>query len=375
MVVVFIRGCSNGEYKFSDFLDVSILVSFILLFICEVLANILSAWIMGKCEDAAKLTENYTELVNMYCKEKLISYKGKKFLGSCIALRRIEGDPFDFKFKFDTKNPVYQLPEQIAEHSEELMKAHARSKVYNSMGVRLNECTQKDNKVKLVYSKTMYFDSLITNRVMDYPMAGKNIREIYEPGPFLSTLLESKLSNHLGFNGFVELADEKIIFVHRNDKVSIGKGMLSTSVSASYKAKYGLNKKRHMTNDTLGDAIRYEIYDELGIAISEEYKLENNIFSFYRDLVEGGKPQFLFYVKIQDISSMEFENVFRKKIEREKRLGCCREDLKNVHFEYFSLEELRLFKYKLNGFLTSDNQTFTMMPSSVVSVILLLQMT
>lgn len=375
LTVLLIRGISSGEYSLSSFLDVSILISFLLLFICDALAYVITYVINAKCEDAVKLTEDYSNLTKKYCSENLVKYKGEIFPEICIAFRREEEKPFTLELKMDVEHPIYQLPKQVSDHSAELMGAHKYSTVYNNINVRINDCRQNGSTVEILYGRTTYYDSLITNRAMDFPIGGKSIREIYEPGPFLSTLSESKMSNHLGFNGFVELEDGKIIFIHRNTDVSIGKNTLANSIGASYKAMYGLDKNRHMTEETISNAIRMEIRDELKIDVPHSISLAESIFSFYRDIVEGGKPQFLFYIKLPDLTVERFEDDFQKQT---KGNGQKKNEHKKVvtdgyRFEYFNLEQLNQFTFHPSEMVTTNGTKYRMMPSAVVSVLLLLK--
>lgn len=62
ILIMFFKGFGREKYDFSSFFDVSIIFSFFLLFVCEVLANIIFSWIMKRCEDADKLTEDYEKL-------------------------------------------------------------------------------------------------------------------------------------------------------------------------------------------------------------------------------------------------------------------------------------------------------------------------
>lgn len=50
------------------------------------------------------------------------------------------------------------------------MKAHEFSDVYNQLNIRLDDYdfVESQNRLKLVTSRTTYFDSLVTNRAMDY---------------------------------------------------------------------------------------------------------------------------------------------------------------------------------------------------------------
>ena len=73
-----------------------------------------------------------------------------------------------------------------------------------------------DNTFKFVTGRTTYYNSLVTNRAMDYSLTdGISVRELLECGPMVHSLKNSSLSNHLGFNGFVESSDGSIMLVYR----------------------------------------------------------------------------------------------------------------------------------------------------------------
>lgn len=209
---------------------------------------------------------------------------------------------------------------------------------------------------------------------MDFALPNnKTIREIYEPGPFLSRLSESKLSNHLGFNGFVETADGKIIFVLRGNSVSIGKNTLADSMGASLKAKYCLDDDRKLTVAGISNAIRQEIYDELRIQVDAHINLCETIFAFYRDIVEGGKPQFLFYYKCDELTSEQFEQMFRTDLETHH----IRKDnvvIDGTQFVYLSLSEIRQCTILPGKLILPDGETsYAMMPSASASIVMLLE--
>ena len=212
------------------------------------------------------------------------------------------------------------------------------------MVIRLDDLKHEKEKIELLYSKTTYYDSLMTNRAMDYEWPnGETIRDIYEPGPFISPLKDSKLSNHLGFNGFIETSDGKIIFVRRGNKVSIGKNIIASSISASLKAKYVYNEDLSISTERLSDAMREEIKGELKIDIDKKERMDRGIFAFYRDLLEGGKPQFLFYYKLEgeEFSFEKIKDNFKpSKMERKigdvdggELIPLSREDLYTVKME------------------------------------------
>ncbi len=140
-----------------------------------------------------------------------------------------------------------------------------------------------------------------------------------EGGPVIHSLKGSSLSNHLGFNGFIETSDEKFMFVFRKKGVSIGEGTYSNSVAASLKTKYALNPFSQFTMTGLENGIIREIEDELGIPPETLLRDKNNILSgpikliaAYRDLLEGGKPQLLFYA-MTSMDSKQVTEVFNAK--------------------------------------------------------------
>lgn len=92
-------------------------------------------------------------------------------------------------------------------------------------------------------------------------------------------------------------------------------------------------------------------------------------------LWRGGKPQFLFYVKLPYLTDVAFEEEFIKQM---KDKGQKTQDHRKVvtdgtHFKYFTLEQLKEFSYQPDGMKDSDGIMYKMMPSSVVSVVLLLK--
>lgn len=379
LLVIIIKDIKSGQFVLNDFYDTSILISFLIVFICESIASGLSWYIEKKTEDDVKLARDYKALVNKYSieKEHMVCWdNGEKYIPAIVLCdRRITSNSeFNITIEKDTSKSRYILPKQIADNSGTLFNAHSHSIVYNNINIRLNDLIVDGNCIKLLYGFTTYYDSLITNRAVDYPFKGnRTVREVYEPGPFLNKLCDSKLSNHLGFNGFVELSDGKIIFVKRGNNLSIGKGMWQQSIGASLKTQYCINPQYEMDANGLSNAMRMEIMDELKIEIDSDEMLIKTIFAFYRDLVEGGKPQFLFYYKTNEYDEKTFIENFNKKksnkhAKKNKRLV---EDGKE--FEFLSIEELKKCEYDVDAMTTSDGKKFKMMPSSIASVILLIK--
>ena len=149
--------------------------------------------------------------------------------------------------------------------------------------------------------------------------------------------------------------------------------MLATSIGGSCKAVYGLDEHQCMTKETLDHAIRMEIKDELKIDVPESYHLDQSIFAFYRDIVEGGKPQFLFYIKLSDLTVDDFERTFYNSMSDKKQKKKKQDEVitDGEKFEYFTVDDL-LCSYAMNGITTQGGRYYRMMPSSIVSIVLLL---
>ena len=77
LVYLLVKEIRQGEFAWGDFLDVGILVSFLLVGVCEVIASLLGKWIGSKCEDATKLTEDYGRLCKKYAREKFVLLGGR----------------------------------------------------------------------------------------------------------------------------------------------------------------------------------------------------------------------------------------------------------------------------------------------------------
>lgn len=338
--------------------------------------------ILNRQEDNAKLTNNYEGLCLRYRKTKnLIRYDNTGKPDDAQVLKLYGKKTFAFPVTYDyalsgltieiaDSQRRYITPEYISTHRDELIAAHNHSTVYNNLNIRIDNWYIADRQLHIETSRTSYFDSLVTNRAMDYHLAsGISIRDAFEYMPQISPLKKSVLSNHIGFNGFIESSDGYIPFVKRSSTVSIGKRTIGTSVGASLKTKYALNEEGEFNIDGLLDAVQQEIFDELGISPEglEPFSAENHhIIAAYRDLVEGGKPQFLVYVKSSH-TKQEIEALFHRNSQDKVKqmladgkqlVWVPREELKNLCITPASV----IFK----------GTVMKMVPSATASIIMLL---
>ena len=323
MVLFFIfKVVFPGQMGVENLIDLPLMMSLVIAFFVSKMSKKIELFFKKKLEDHSKLTTDYDALIAKYARcSNMLRYKNNDMANynkgrRYTSMRWVKGDQdaedeyvfpvtvelFSGGWLFIIKDckRQYMLPDRIHEHYDRIMDAHLHSKIYNQLCIRLNDYIVAGNKVELKTSRTMYFDSLVTNRAMDFSWSKNTTnREVYFPGPFFPALEESNLSNHLGFNGFVETKDGYIVFVLRSEHLSTEKGTLGNSVQASLKTKYALDENGNFTPEGMQKSIRLEIYDELKInAIDYEFSLDKNIIALYRDMVEGGKPQLLFYVQL-----------------------------------------------------------------------------
>lgn len=375
LAAILVQQILDGDFDWSEFFDVSILITFMIISICDGIVKMIQKKVAENTEDSAKLTDEYGKLIKKYKCTNLVSYQGVVYPEECLWIRNgnevivIEDSPEKF----------YNLPAQIADNSKEIMEAHSASTVYNQINIRLDNIEENigSNQVVLQTSRTQFFDSLLTNRACDYVFSDRKvtIREMYEPGPFLKPLSLSKMSNHLGFNGFVFTSDKKTIpFILRKKNLSIAKNHWATSIGASLKTMYALDYRNDfkMAEDSLGNAIVGDIKDELHISEDRAVTVENaqnSIFAFYRDIVECGKPQFLFCLQLMDTTEDKLRKLITENGHKKEKNNVTADGDKVC---FFSVEQLKNAEYYVDK-IQIEGKEYKMMPSSVVSIVLLLK--
>ena len=370
-------------YKFMkvDTLDISLFVSVFTLFVCNILGRLIYNLYSKNKEDSIKLSTDYDGICNRYKEEPLLTYNNKsvKFPIVVLAARKLKDKEFDIVMDHQNAVNVYRLPEQIENRSEWLLDAHRCSYDYDSRTVRLDNLTYKDNKVILTYSNTTYWDLLRTNRVMDYEWEnGKTNRNVYEPGPFISPLESSLMANHIGFNAFIEFPEIGILFVGRSNKLSVGKKTWGTSVSAKLNPKFDYKKGEHFTLDRFYDSIAESINRELkyftvnGQSIHlKGNQIKGSIFAFYRDLVEGGKPQFLLYYKFGNKKlDVKFnKDGYESSLKQDKSTAM----IDGTKYAFLTINQLKqAYITQEQIFILGQKKKYKMTPSAVASVVMLL---
>lgn len=359
ILIIVINSIRNNTFSLYSLVDLKLLSSIILLFFSDWIANSLNRIIQNKYEDFAKLTNDYASLVNKYKFSNLVKFDSNDYSLKLPYELILEVKSNDIIEINDKKEKYYELPKQICNFSNYIFDVHKGSVVYNNINIRLDDMVYVNNKISLYTSRTHYYDSLITNRACDLELKdGRSIREIFEPGPYIKPFNITKMSNHIGFNGILRTRDGYIPLIIRNRDVSIAKGVLATSLSASLKSKYALDKTSfEFTLQGLACAIRNEIFDEIYIDLSpiSDADILKGVKYFYRDLIECGKPQFFVYFELPYSKDYVKENFYRNNlVENETELSTKEKKMKKdggniLFFKDNELLNAQLVKGSENG--------------------------
>lgn len=359
LIILIVQFVSKKDVGWSGLIELKTFVSVVLVFVLNSFTNFIITLIQAKREDKLKLISDYNALLKMYVNTTPIVYKNKPTSNYKLGRRRTRCShtesannedeysiPLAGVVPFVQKNvtisdsqTMYKLPPKVESNMADIYKAHGFSTTYNQMNIRCDKIIQDNaDNIEICFSRTTYLYSLVTNRAIDFKKNGISVRDLYAYGPYLPSLEQSQLSNHIGYNGFVETNDGYIIFILRHKHVSIAKNTLQSSVGASLKTRYALDNNMQVTKSGIVNAIRTEIEDELSLKNIDDYEARkadifkeltfNSILCFYRELMEGGKPQFMFYTKI-NVSKDELSNAYQKgvsKINRRKTNMVCRID-------------------------------------------------
>ncbi len=384
ILIVFIKAALI-ERQDVAIIDWAMFTSIVVALLLNSFSKMFRTLLMNKLEDSVKLTCDYEKLMKKYECE-MVAYKNEA--ASCKYVKKVlknrdtevvhipvvrEKTFRNGKIEIQDSRAKYVLPQMICEHFGELFEAHSTSTVYNQLAIRVDDWEMENGKFVIKTSRTTYFDSLVTNRAMDFCWSnGLTIREQFEYGPYLHGLKESCLSNHLGFNGFIESSDGYIVLMKRGNKLSIGKGTYGSSVGASLKAKYALIDGK-FTREGLRKGILKEIENELKISEEglEAFSLDEHLIAAYRDLVEGGKPQLLFYIKSKwpkdKIETNFFEKI--KGVEKSKKYELLEDGRRFLWISQKDIKEKKICI--LPDQIVYDGRPYHMMPSVAASIVML----
>lgn len=356
----------------------NVFVGVIIAELVLLLLRSIGAAVVDYSEDALKLTSDYKGLMNDYERglrlsdvyktlPPLYSYSLNLNLMDSRLFKTVrkesdywngetdkEGKPSQIRFPViveskpqdgmllgeveDHPDEKYHLPTYLQVHFAEIMAAHSASSLFNNIVIRVDDFHAKEGRIHLQTSRSTYFASMVTNRAVDFRFNdGPTVRRIFDYDLHTPPLRDSRLSNHLGFNIVVTTSDGYMVFVERSKNMSIGKRSYGTGVGASLKTRYAiLADEDRVTLKGIENAVIYETIDELNLRKKGDPSLEDkanicpedffdlsmddNYLAFYRDLVEGGKPQLLFWLDLKMSFSELQQNAWRTKSDGDKAL-------------------------------------------------------
>lgn len=293
--------------------------------------------IAGRLEDMLKINYDTKKLLEVYSgrpdyEKKLQSKKIKpneaadKIPCATFAYAEVlvneEGLTYEDFSVEDNPKKVFELDDFAAGNYATIFSAHSNSAKRNFDTIRLDRYDPETKTFHL--SRSTYFNHLVTNRAVDFQIFDDvSLRTIYEYGPQLNPLEDSKMSNHVGINALVFLSDNRLLIPRRKNSSTISKNRVTSSIAVM------LNFPDENKNDTKNAEITVEyllkenIYKNLSDRVKlpkdaiKREKTEIKFLGFGQNIYEGGKPQFYFSVKLNNIDTAMY---WKKRSEYEEEL-------------------------------------------------------
>lgn len=327
----------SGPFKYSSirktsiFLILNVIISavFIILFGKEALGTLLSV-VLGFF--LSKIAITFFDTIRMALEDKKKCNRDNDFLEKIYRedsyLHHLDKNSSDQGFLYDECIPYQKnLKIVIDDHPEEMMKldpfiqnyyaeifgAHKASYVENNITLKLQDYKKVNDGYAIYLSRSTYYNHLVTNRAIDYPIKnGLTLRGVFEFGPKLNDLKTSKMSNHLGIIGFIELSDGRVIFPQRQNNSTTSKNLVTASIASRVILDDPSLKITSMNE--IESMVKNTIDKRLGISMNE---MPNNHYDIHfiglgRDVYEGGKPHFFYYIKLNQLNSEDFLATYKK---------------------------------------------------------------
>ncbi len=213
----------------------------------------------------------------------------------------------------DDPQKNFELDDLIMGSYTDLFSAHASSVKFNGTTIRLDDLKQGKDKITFYLSRSTVFNHLVTNRAIDFVLFDSvSLRDIYEYGPKLNTLKDSKMSNHIGINALVFLSDGNLLVPRRNRTSTISKNQITSSIAVK------LDLPKNAANVTADYLFRENIIENLTERVHilpKDLNLEKIKIKFLgmgQNVYEGGKPQFYFSVILEDIDTKKYYELSAK---------------------------------------------------------------
>lgn len=284
---------------------IGFLLSSMILYSCKV--------VIGLLEDLLKINFDTTELLEIYngdpsYKKTLTATDGTKVTFAYADVLINDGSEYAV---VDQPDKHFQLEELIQGYYDHLFSAHSNSAKKNFDTIRLDRYDPANKTFYL--SRSNYFNHLVTNRAVDFKLFQDiSLRTIYEYGPRINALEDSKMSNHIGINALVFLSDGRLLIPRRKADSTISKNKITSSIAVM------LNFPNEMKHDpknatiTADYLLRGNIFKNLSDRVKlpadaiVEDQTEITFLGMGQNIYEGGKPQFYYAVTLKNIDTATY---------------------------------------------------------------------
>jgi len=323
--------------KISEIFEVKTVVSIGIAGIITYVVAFIYTIFEKRAEEELKLNKSYNDILKIYNGETVFTNKDNK---KYPAVEFIETNT---KLEFIVENKEFVLDERISSNITTIMDAHKKSDFKNAHIFRLNDYNIKDNTAIINISPSDQYNTLLTNRVMDFSISKHlTIRDIFEYGPTLIPFNSSKLSNGIGLTSILKTSDGYYVLVKRTSKNPIGKNIYSINNSRLFEFDQYHLRSSWLENNTFSAniliaSIRHGISKKIGKFASDDFdkNLKYTLLGGIRDLIEGGKPELIYL----------YESLLTKEEITNKRLECSTKDLKEEGISrkllFFKLDEIK----------------------------------
>lgn len=282
---------------------------------------------VGYMEDALKVNFDTQKLLQIYNGNpgyrKRLESKGStvEFAYADVLVNK-KNNPSEIPFSVeDHPEKHLELDDFIVENYAHIFSAHSNSVKKNFLTIRLDRFDRDTNTFYL--SRSTYFNHLVTNRAMDFFLFDDiTLRTIYEYGPLISPLEESKMSNHIGINGLVFLSDGRLLVPRRKADATISKNKVTSSIAVMLDFPKEYKNDPHSATITTEYLLKDNIFKNLSDRVKlppdviDETQTSIDFLGFGQNIYEGGKPQFYYAVTLHNMDTAAYyknrERYFRE---------------------------------------------------------------
>ena len=291
-----------SAFNLVDYLEViNILIGFLLGQIVVGFMNVIGS----KFEDITKVTEDTNKLLSIYTLKKYNKkvYKNGSFCTVCYNEIYIPNKENPEALHVDDfPQNVFEVDDFFMNNYTQLFEAHEHSTKKNFVTVRLDAFSKEDDGYHFKLGRSTYYNHLITNRAADFRLADDfSVREMFEFGPTITPIEQSKMSNHIGINALVYLEDGALLVPKRKNDSTFSKNKITSSIAVMV----NLPADGKITKEYLFDngLIKRELVGRTKIPkeIVDKLEITTKFLGFGQNAYEVGKPQFYFQVFLKGL--------------------------------------------------------------------------